>query len=127
MTRSMLAMSFGAVAAAGALAVGATGSRASVNATRQACGTFSGLAWVDPVNGMKGTHWTVSTTGGVGCAFAMTWAVKLAKRVYAKGPPGRRIGGPAGWSCHRAIEVGGGTPGFCRKSSLGRFDWGYTS
>ncbi|HEX4518543.1 MAG TPA: hypothetical protein VH063_03075 [Gaiellaceae bacterium] len=120
----MLALSLVVVVAAGALVAGATGAVTSGDVMARECGTFPGLAWDDPVNGMKGTRWTLSASG-VGCGFARSWAVKLAKRPY-KGPPDGKIAGPPGWSCHSAIEVGGGTPGSCRKPNDARFQWGYT-
>lgn len=123
MTRSGLMMGVGVAVAAGALAIGAAGSPASVRAANQACGTFTGTAWQDLVKGTKGTHWTIHATG-VGCAFAKLWAVKLAKPSY-KGAPAGKIGGPAGWRCYSSIDVAGGTPGTCRKSVTVHFDWGY--
>jgi hypothetical protein len=124
MTRSTLMMGAAAAIAAGALSTGgAVGATSAGTAADQACGKFAGTAWEDVVKGTKGTQYTI-TSAGVGCAFAKTWATKLAKPNY-KGQPGGKIVGPAGWQCFAAIDVAGGTPGSCKKSISVHFNWGY--
>ena len=126
MTRSKLMICAGTAIAAGALSTGgAVGAQSSSTVADQACGRFAGTAWEDVVKGTKGSQYTLTATG-VGCAFAKTWAVKLAKPNY-KGQPGGKITGPAGWQCFAAINAAGGTPGSCKKSISVHFNWGYAS
>ena len=113
------------VVVAGCFAAVATATTAQV----KVCGTVVGANWVFPGTGGKvsGNKYAVLANGGVSCAFAKQWVVKLSSTKLAGKKAGRSYplaGGPPGYTCEANPDAKGKVLAGDCKSGKNIFSWG---